>query len=106
MVVEQTSFHFGPSVDMRQVKMTLLLARLAAEILHGAECVELQTRTKFDVERRIVRVDTTHPVGRHLALVFCGFVRREFGVDCCTQHRSRRVGLTKRQRARRKAVPT
>lgn len=103
MILEQTSFRFAPGVDMRQVEMTLRLARLAAEILHGAECVELQTRTRIDAVQRWVRVDTTHPVGRHLALVFCGFARREFGTESVTQHRGRRLG--RHQRARRKAVP-
>ena len=72
-------FSFQPSVSMGEVESTLQLAMLAAECLHGEDRVRLEARAKLDTAGRTCVADVTTEVGRTFALVFGGFVRREFG---------------------------
>jgi hypothetical protein len=72
---------FDPSVAMAEVEDTLELARLAAESLLGPERVQLDAQWDFDVDGHTVDIGTSSEVGRTLAIVFLGFVKREFGPD-------------------------
>jgi hypothetical protein len=74
-----TRITFEPGVAMRQVQDTLALARMAAESLHGTECVDLDAHAELDAAARTVTVDTSTAAGRSLAMVFLGYCRREFG---------------------------
>ena len=81
MARECMVFHFHQAVPMGDVESTLHLARLAVASLHGDDRVRLQAETEVDRTRRICRIETTREVGQALALIFGGYVRREFGDD-------------------------
>ena len=74
-------FMFKDSVPMMEVEATLRLALLAVESLHGEDRLRLETPAQVDRARRACLVDTTTEVGRTLATVFGGYIRREFGAD-------------------------
>jgi hypothetical protein len=74
-----TRFTFDPEVSMQEVEGTLCLARLAAESIHGFGRVMLDASCSLDRKQRCVRIDVSTDVGHTLALVFLGYVRREFG---------------------------
>jgi hypothetical protein len=78
---------FDPGIDMEEVAGTLELARLGAESLYGAETVELEAAWRLDRPNRCVDIDTFTRVGRTLALIFLGYVRREFGPGAVATHR-------------------
>ena len=77
--VRRVRLAFDPAVSMTEVVGTLELARLAAESIHGVERVVLEAAWSIDRDARTVAIDTTTRAGRTLALVFLGYVRREFG---------------------------
>ncbi len=79
---------FDPHVPMAEVEATLRLARLAAECIHGAERVRLEARCGLDELIRAVEIDVSGRVGRTLALIFGGFIRREFGHDAVRLNRT------------------
>ena len=79
MANQMTVFRFKRPVAMREVEATLLLSRLAVASLHGDDRVRLQAQMKVDRAGRTCEIDTSSPVGQDLALIFAGFVRREFG---------------------------
>jgi hypothetical protein len=68
-----------PLVPMDEVENTLRLARLAVESLHGEDRVAIETVATIDHASRSCLIDTTVDTGRALAVVFAGYVRREFG---------------------------
>lgn len=72
-------FLFNPSVPMPEVEATLRLAVLAVESLHGTDRVQLETNASINRGDRCCLVDATTEVGRTLAAIFSGYVRREFG---------------------------
>lgn len=78
---------FDTRVPMAEVEATLQLARLAAECIHGAERVRLEARCGLDELIRAVEIDVSGRVGRTLALIFGGFIRREFGHDAVRLNR-------------------
>lgn len=80
-------FSFAASVCMQEVEATLRLAILAVQSLHGEDRVRLEAKAELDRDARVCVVDTTSRVSRTLALVFGGYVRREFGPEAVTvQH--------------------
>ncbi len=72
-------FAFDSSVPMTEVEATLRLALLAVESLHGEDRVRLDARVSVDRATRACVIHLASEVGRALALVFGGYVRREFG---------------------------
>jgi len=66
---------------MREVEMTLHLARMAAASLHGEDRVRIQAPAIVDRINHSCRIDTTRDVGQALSLIFGGYVRHEFGDD-------------------------
>ncbi len=81
MAHENTIFRFAASVPMDEVQSTLQLARLAAASLHGEDRVRLHADSHVDIARRTCEIDTSREAGRTMALIFGGYVRREFGDD-------------------------
>ena len=79
MPQENTIFRFHSDISMADVRTTLLLAQLAAASLHGDDRVRLQAEATLDVKQRLCRSDTSREVGQALALIFAGYIRREFG---------------------------
>jgi hypothetical protein len=77
----QVRFAFDDSVVPKEAEGTLRLAVMAVESLFGSGRVALECRYRLDRRRRIALIDTTGEVGRTLALIFRGYVRREFGDD-------------------------
>jgi hypothetical protein len=75
----QIRFDFETCVSMEEVEGTLELAQIAAESLHGRGRVELEASCETDVPERSVLIDARSDAGRTLALIFLGYVRREFG---------------------------
>ncbi|MCC7409534.1 MAG: hypothetical protein IT442_15830 [Phycisphaeraceae bacterium] len=84
MTHSRVTFTFQDSVPMAEVESTLRLAVLAVESLHGEDRVRLEARAKVDRQARVCVIDTSLDVGRTLATVFGGFVRREFGEEAFT----------------------
>ncbi len=74
-------FTFDAPVPLSEVHDTLRLATVAAETLHGADRVLLEAHSDIDAAARRCVIGTDTRVGRTLALLFAGFVRREFGDD-------------------------
>jgi hypothetical protein len=72
-------FAFDASVPMTEVEATLRLALLAVESLHGEDRVRLDARVTLDRATRTCIINAASEVGRTLALVFGGYIRREFG---------------------------
>lgn len=74
-------FCFDKRVDMGDVDATLRLALIAVESLHGEDRVRLEARKRLDQRAREVLIDSSTAVGRDLAAIFGGYVRREFEND-------------------------
>jgi hypothetical protein len=72
-------FDFDSDVPMKDVDATLRLALLTVECLHGEDRTRLETRHRLDHHGSRCVIDTRTDVGRTLATVFGGYVRREFG---------------------------
>lgn len=79
---------FDPAVSMNEVAATLELSLLAAESLHGADRLRLESSWSIDWQKRQVQIDVSASAGRTLAIVFLGYVRREFGVSAVLVNRS------------------
>jgi hypothetical protein len=74
-------YRFAPGVPAEEIEVSLLMAVLAAESLHGETQVQLDSGHAFDPEQRTCVIDAGTSVGRDLNRLFAGFVRREFGED-------------------------
>lgn len=74
-------YDFEPECPMDEIEATLVLAIKATECLHGEERARLEIAHYLSRERMKCVIDASTQVGRHLNLLFSGFVRREFGPD-------------------------
>jgi hypothetical protein len=72
-------FTFAKTASMEEVEGTLHLARLAVESLHGKDRVRLDAKFAIDRTTHTCMIDAACEVGRALAMIFAGYVRREFG---------------------------
>jgi len=81
---ETYEFKLGSNVAMREAEESLLLAVLAAEGLHGRAAVRLDASFHLEKKRRSCAVNAGTQVGRDIALIFTGFLIREFGEDSFT----------------------
>jgi len=86
MTHKTVHFTFGRRIPIREIKGTLHLARLATESLHGIERVRLEASYGIDGSTRVVEIDRSTEVGRTLAIIFAGYVRREFGDGAVVMH--------------------
>ena len=88
---DQYCYLFNPDVPVQDLEITLLLALVAVESLHGETQVRLDAKHDVDADRRACTIDATTPVGRDLNRLFAGFARREYGEGAfCVE----RVGAT------------
>ena len=81
MTKELYRYIFTPDVPLEDLEVSLLLAVLSAESLHGEAQVRLDAAHFFDSNQRACVIDANTSVGRDLNRLFVGFVRREFGED-------------------------
>jgi hypothetical protein len=77
----QYCYTFKPDVPLQDVEITMLLALVAVESLHGEIQVRLDSDYRIDADRHACIVCVATPVGRDLNRVFAGFARREYGED-------------------------
>jgi hypothetical protein len=78
------TFSFEAAVPMEDVRATLRLALLAAECLHGEDRVRLEAHVSIDPAQHTCSIETGFEVGRTLAILFGGYIRREFGDSAVT----------------------
>jgi hypothetical protein len=74
-------FTFCGGVPLEEARATLRLAEMAVESLFGAERVSIDAAVVINYSARQFVFDVSRRVGRTLALVFAGYVRREFGAE-------------------------
>lgn len=74
-------FAFQNSVSMPEVEATLRLALLAVQSLHGEDRLRMEAHVNIDHARHTCLIDTAPEVGQTLAVIFAGYVRREFGEE-------------------------
>jgi hypothetical protein len=74
-------FTFPDPVPIEEVEVSLLLAVVGVQSLHGESRVRLDAGHLFDAEQRRCVIDATTVVGRDLNRLFVGFLRRQFGED-------------------------
>ena len=72
-------FDFEPGAPLGEIRRSLQLAALSAEILHGPEAVRLEGARRFDKQARRCIIDGHGDAGRDLARLFTGFLMRQFG---------------------------
>ena len=78
---ERYRYLIRAEVPFEEVEASLELALLAAESIHGESQVRLDAAHATDATARCVVLDASTPVGRDLARLFTGFLRRGFGED-------------------------
>jgi len=81
-------FIFDKTASMEEVEGTLHLARLAVESLHGEDRVRMDAKFAIDRAAHTCMIDAACEVGRALALIFAGYVRREFGEEAVRMERA------------------
>jgi hypothetical protein len=72
-------YTLGESVPAEEVEVTLLLAIIATESLHGEVGSRLDMSHAFDADRRVVAIDAATDAGRDLNKLFVGFLTKEYG---------------------------
>jgi hypothetical protein len=75
------AFEFSPDVPIDEIEATFRLALLATETLFGTDRVAIDAVYRIDLDKRAIDVDRSNNVGGTLALVFLGYLRREFGPE-------------------------
>lgn len=83
-------YQFADRVPAEEVEVTLLLARIGAEALHGAAQARLDAAHTFDGAARTVAIDAGTAVGRDLNKLFAAYLAREFGDDAFRVERVQR----------------
>jgi hypothetical protein len=78
MTRESYRYTFKAQIPIEEVEATLLLSVFAVEALHGESQTRLDAGHYLDPDRRACVVDAGTAVGKDLARVFTGFLRREF----------------------------
>jgi len=87
MTREVYRYEFQPDVPMDEVEVSLVLAIVAAECLHGETQVRLDASHILDADRHAGVVDGGTDVGKDINRLLVGFLRREFGEDAFTVER-------------------
>lgn len=72
-------YSFDTALSMKDVEESLMLAVMATECLHNRSAVMLDACFNLDTKEHSCVVDTTTAVGRDIAVLFTGLLRREFG---------------------------
>jgi hypothetical protein len=71
-------FTFPEAIDLDEVEATLVLSLMAAESLLGPTAVRLDAPHYLDRDQRACCFEAPGEAGRTLALLFYGFLLREF----------------------------
>lgn len=79
METEAYRYCFEASLDINEVRATVMLAVLATESLHGESRVQLESRHVFSLKERECQIEAAGEIGRDLNRLLVGFLRREFG---------------------------
>jgi hypothetical protein len=74
-------FRFRPDVPQCDVEASLLLSLMAVEGLHGEAATRLDAAQALSSGAGNCSIDAGTAVGRDLAKIFIGFLRREFGEE-------------------------
>lgn len=74
-------YTFPAEVPIEEIEVSLLLAVMATESLHGESQTRLDVAHFLDPTKRACVIDAGTPVGRDFNRLFIGFIRREFGED-------------------------
>jgi hypothetical protein len=85
---------FTTEVPVGEIEITLLLAILAVEALHGEVQTRLDANHRLNAEQRTCLIDASTAVGRALNRIFARFAACEFGEGA---YRVERVGAERRQ---------
>ena len=80
-------YQFAPELDTAEIEVTLVLAIIATESLHGETAAQLGISHCFDAEKRLCVIDASDQVGHDFNALFAGFLRREFGSLAFRAHR-------------------
>ena len=88
-------YTLGASVPAEEVEVSILLALIATEALHGATEARLDVAHTYDADRRVVAIDATTPAGRDLSKLLTGFLTTEFGPTSFTVERVERAEPTR-----------
>jgi hypothetical protein len=80
-------YTIGASVPAEEVEVTILLALIATEALHGEVESRLDVSHTYDPDRRVVAIDAATPAGRDLSKLLAGFLSTEFGAGSFTVER-------------------
>lgn len=87
MVRDVFRYRFAPTVPLEEVELSLLVAIVAAESLHGEPAVRLDLAYVVDTTSHACVIDGAGPAARDLNRLFIGFLSREFGEDAFTVQR-------------------
>jgi hypothetical protein len=79
MIVQGYRYKFLSSAALQEAEMTLLLALLAAEGLHGESRVRMDAAYAVDKDLFSIAVDTSTAVGDDIANIFTAFIAKELG---------------------------
>jgi hypothetical protein len=74
-------FSFAKDVPIEDVENALIVARVAAEGVHGETAVCLDACYALSEERPLFVVDATDPIGTTIARVFTAVLLRTIGED-------------------------
>ena len=77
-------YTFDPSVDLNDVRSSMLLALWACEGLHGATQMQLEVKHDLKAASRTLVVDVSTPTGGDFNRILYAFLRREFTVQQMT----------------------
>jgi hypothetical protein len=97
MTQELYRYEFTDEAPIDEVEITLLLAILATESLHGETQVRLDAAHAFDADKRACVIDAGTVVGRDFNRLFVGFITREFGAESFRVEHIHEAPRTQRQ---------
>ncbi len=80
-------YKLDPSVPAEELEVTILLALIATEALHGAVGARLDVTHTYDPDRRVVMIDAATLAGRDMCKLLAGFLDTEFGANSFTVER-------------------
>lgn len=87
MAREVYRYVIAAEVPLADAEASLVLAIFGAEALHGEAQVRLDAAHLFDMESRTCVIDGSTAVGRDVARLFTGYLRRGYGERCFTVRR-------------------
>ena len=82
-------FQFAPEVELEDIEASIVLSLFAVESLHGESQALLDSAHCIDARDRVLLIDISTQVGKDLARIFMGFLRREIPQDCYNVKRIR-----------------